>query len=185
MIGEPEVADVRIPMTKAEFLRWNPDDGFLYEYDGEYAEQNHAVKNTERYLVCNIRDAFVSTDAYRLRTRLFEETGCWVTEKQMRRPSGALFTDEQIKASTVGRNPVPAFVVGIIFEHDRANKIERKAGEYFRAGVQVRWPVYPELHMVRVLLSPRNLVSLFGTEVVSAAPVLPDLRMTIDELFAR
>lgn len=184
-IDEPEVADVRIPMTKAEFLTWNPDDGFLYEYDGEYAEQNHAMKNTERYLVRNIQDAFVNTDAYRLRTRLFEETECWVTEKQMRRPDVALFTDEQIKESTAGGNPVPGFVVEIISEYDKANKIERKVGEYFRAGVQVLWHVYPELRMVRVLLSPRNMVSLFETDVISAAPVVPDMQMTVDALFAQ
>ena len=97
----------------------------------------------------------------------------------------ALFTDAQIKESTAGGNPVPAFVVEVISEHDRANKIERKVGEYFRAGVQVLWHVYPELLMVRVLLSPRNMVSLFETDVISAAPVLPDLQMTVDELFAQ
>jgi len=184
-IDELEVADVRIPMTKAEFLKWNPDGGFLYEYDGAYAEQIHALQNTERYLVRNIQDAFVSTAAYQLRTRLFEETECWVTDKQMRRPDVALFTDAQIRESTAGGNPVPAFVIEIISEHDKANKIERKVGEYFRAGVQVLWHVYPELRMVRMLLSPRNLVSLFETDVISAAPVLPDLQMTVDGLFAQ
>ena len=183
LIDEPEVADVRIPMTKAEFLTWNPDDGFLYEYDGEFAEQNHAMKNTERYLVRNIQDAFVNTDAYRVRTRLFEETECWVTEKQMRRPDMALFTDAQIRESTAGRDPVPAFVVEVISEHDKANKIERKVGEYFRAGVQVLWHVYPDFRMVRVLLSPRNMTSLFETDVISAAPAVPDLQMTVDDLF--
>ena len=185
LIEEPEVADVRIPMTKAEFLRWNPDDSFLYEYDGQYAEQNHAMKNTERYLVRNIQRKYQTTEAFRQNDWLFEETECWVTDKQMRRPDMALFTDAQIKESTAGGNPVPAFVVEVISEHDRANKIERKVGEYFRAGVQVLWHVYPELGMVRVLLSPRNMVSLFETDVISAAPVLPDLQMTVDELFAQ
>lgn len=134
LIDEPEVADVRIPMTKEEFLKWNPDDGFLYEYDGAYAEQNHAMKNTERYLVRNIQRNYQTTDAFRQNDWLFEETECWVTEKQMRRPDVALFTDAQIRESTAGGNPVPAFVIEVISEHDKANKIERKVGEYFRAG---------------------------------------------------
>ena len=184
LIDEPEVADVRIPVTKAEFLKWNPDDGFLHEYDGAYAEQIHATQNTERYLVRNIQDAFVGTDAYRIQTRLFEESECWLTDKQMRRPDVAMYTDAQIRESTAGGHPVPAFVIEIISEHDKANKIERKVGEYFRAGVQVVWHVYPELRMVRVLLSPRDMVSLFETDAIAAAPALPDLQMTVDALLA-
>lgn len=180
---EPEVADVRIPMTKAEFLNWHPDEGFLYEYDGEYAEQIHTRQNTERYFVRNIQDFFIKTSAYQQRSRLFEETECWLTEKQMRRPDMALFTDAQIRESTAGGHPVPTFVVEIISEHDKANKIEKKVGEYFRAGVQVVWHIYPELRMVRVLLSPRRLTSLFESDVIDAAPAIPDLQMTIDALF--
>ena len=97
----------------------------------------------------------------------------------------AWFTDTQIKESTVGGDPVPAFVVEVITEHDKANKIERKVGEYFRAGVQVLWHVYPEFRMVRVLLSPRNMISLFETDVISAAPAVPDLQMTVDALFTQ
>lgn len=181
--NEPEVADVRIPMTKAEFLNWNPDDEFLYEYDGACAEQLHAMQNTERYLVRNIQDFFVKTTAYQQRSHLFEETECWLTETQMRRHDMALFTDAQIRESTVGGHPVPTFVVEIISEHDKANEIEKKVGEYFRAGVQTIWHIYPELRMIRVLLSVRNQLSLFETDIVSAAPAIPDLRMTVDAVF--
>jgi len=179
-----DVADVKIPMTKVEFLNWNPDDGFLYEYDGEYAEQLHAMQNTERYLVRNIQKQFQSTNAFQEGHWLFEETECWLTSQQMRRPDMALFSEEQIRESTAGGHPVPAFVVEIISEHDKANKIEKKVGEYFRAGVQVVWHVYPELRMVRVLLSPRSLSSLFDADVVSAAPAVSDLQLTVDALFA-
>lgn len=185
LIDELEIEDVRIPMTKAEFLKWRPDDDFLYEYDGTHAEQLHAMQAAERYIVRNIQDAFVNTNAYQLRTRLFEETECWLTEKQMRRPDVALFTDAQIRESTAGGQPVPAFVIELISQHDKANRIERKVIEYFRAGVQVLWHIYPELRMVRVLSSPRNLVSLFETDMISAVPVVPDLQMTVDELFVR
>ena len=180
---ELEIADVWIPMTKADFLSWNPDDGFLYEYDGEYAEQIHATQNTERYLVRNIQKRFQQTEAFRQNNWLFEETECWLTDTQMRRPDMALFTDVQIRESTAGGHPVPAFVVEIISEHDKANKIGKKVGEYFRAGVRVVWHIYPELRMVRALLSPRTLTSLFETDIVSAAPAVPDLQLTIEELF--
>ena len=34
-----DVSIIRIPMSKTAFLNWNPDDGFLYEYDNGFAEQ--------------------------------------------------------------------------------------------------------------------------------------------------
>lgn len=53
---EPEeVDDVRIPMSKETFLNWNPDDGFLYEYDNGFAEQTTGMKKEERYITVTFR----------------------------------------------------------------------------------------------------------------------------------
>ena len=39
--------------------------------------------------------------------------------------------------------------------------------------------------MVRILLSPRDLISLVENDIISVALVVPDLQMTVDELFAQ
>lgn len=41
---EDEIDEVRIPMTKAQFLAWSDDDGFLYEYENGFAVQTTGIK---------------------------------------------------------------------------------------------------------------------------------------------
>ena len=82
-------------------------------------------------------------------------------------------------------SPVPAFAVEIISPSDKADKIETKVIEYLNAGVQVIWHVFPALRMVRVFTSVKNSISHFETDTFDAAPAVPDLTMTVNELFAR
>jgi Uma2 family endonuclease len=182
---EPEVAEVRIPMSKETFLRWNPENEFQYEYDNGFAEQTMGMKNIEYYLVANLEDAFYQTQAFREKGKLLQETDVWLTANQMRRPDLAFFTQAQIRAAANGGNPVPVFVVEIISDHDKARKVEHKVREYFTAGVQVVWHIYPddELKMVRIFLSPRQQNTHFDTDALTAAPALPDLQLTVDQLF--
>lgn len=185
VIEQEEVADVRIPMPKAQFLNWNPDDGFLYEYDNGYAEQTTGMKKNERYIVSNVLDKFETTQAYQERAKLLPESDVWVTDEQKRIPDIAFFTRQQILDSVTNVEPIPAFVIELISPSDKADKVEKKVIEYFNAGVQVVWHVYPALRMVRVFTSVKSNTTYFGTDPFDAAPVVPDLQLTVDELFAR
>ena len=62
-----------------------------------------------------------------------------------------------------------------------------KATHFFvlNAGVQVIWHVLPALRMVRVFASVKSDTTHFETDTFDATPVVPDLQMTVDELFAR
>ena len=79
-----DVSIIRIPMSKTAFLNWNPDDGSLYEYDNGFAEQVSGMKKTERYIISNIQDKFLKTQAFHEQAKLFEESDVWVTEEQKR-----------------------------------------------------------------------------------------------------
>jgi Uma2 family endonuclease len=191
MLMEPITADemieiVRIPMSKAEFLTWQTDDDTLYEFDKGFAEPADGMKKKEFYLVRNIQRAFRKTTAYSEDAILFEEADVWVTDEQKRIPDVALFTDTQISAAiNTDTNPVPAFVIELISEYDLVGKTERKVLEYFAAGVETIWHVHPDLRMVRVFTSPRQMAGFFEDDVLSAAPALPDMTLTVNELFAR
>ena len=182
---QEEVDDVRIPMSKEAFLEWNPDDGFLYEYDNGFAEQTSGMKKTERYIISNIQAKFSTTEAFRQRAWLFEESDVWVSDEQKRIPDMAFFTRNQILDSADDKESIPAFVVELISPTDKADKIETKVIEYFRTGVQVIWRVFPALRMVRVFTSVKNSISHFETDTFDAAPAVPDLQMTVNELFAQ
>ena len=56
---------------------------------------------------------------------------------------------------------------------------------YFNAGVMVVWHVFPELKSVHVFTSPVDVTICEGDTVCSAAPALPDLQMTANEVFYR
>ena len=180
-----ETSVIRIPMSKERFLNWNPDDDFVYEFDNGFAEPTTGMKKDERYLIINIQDKFSVLPMYQQGTRLLAETDCWLTKSQMRRPDLSLFTREDIRVTDDSAEPIPTFVVEIISPSDKADHVETKLIEYFNAQVRVVWHIYPALRMVRVFTSPRYNVTCFEDDPFSAAPAVPDLRMTVGELFAR
>lgn len=172
-----------IPMSKQQFLNWNGDDAFLYEFDNGMVIPTDGMKKGERYLVVNIQDKFAALEAYQNGGRLLAETDCWLTENQMRRPDLAFFSKEAIQVVDDSSEPIPPFVVELISPSDTSKHIEQKIIEYFTAGVRVVWHVHPDLRMVRVFTSPRHNVTCFEQDTFSAAPALPDLQFTVDELF--
>ena len=179
-----ETGEVRVPMTKEHFLQWNPDEGFLYEYDNGFAVQTTGMKKTERYIIRNIQKAFHKTGAFAEDAYLYEENDVWVTESQKRIPDMAFFTDAQIKESlNEDVEPIPLFVVELISPSDKSDKIETKIIEYFTAGVKVVWHVHPALRMIRVFTSVRSAASYFEDDTFRADPAVPGLEMTVSQLF--
>lgn len=174
---------VGIPMSKQRFLNWNPDDDFLYEFDNGTAIPTDGMKKAERYLTVNIQDKFATLKAYQDGGRLLAETDCWLTESQMRRPDLAFFSKEAIRVVDESSEPIPPFVIELISPSDKVKPVESKVIEYFEAGVQVVWHIHPALRMVRVFTSARHNVTCFENDSFNAAPALPDLQMTVGELF--
>ncbi|WP_225309374.1 Uma2 family endonuclease [Larkinella humicola] len=107
-----------------------------------------------------------------------------LTALQMRRPDIAYFTKEQIQRGRQGEDVIPAFVVEVLSETDQAYRIEEKIAEYFKAGVQVVWNIFPESEVVYVYTSRKDVPICLESDVYSAAPVLPDFSIRVNELFA-
>lgn len=180
-----EEAVVGIPMTRQRFLSWNPDDGFLYEFENGLAIPTDGMKKEERYLIRNVQKAFQKTKAFQENGYLFEENDVWLSVNQKRIPDMAFFTDAQIKESkTPTSEPIPSFVIEIISPSDKVKPVEQKVIEYFDAGVQVVWHIHPALRMVRVFTSARQNVTCFENDEFGAAPAIPDLHITVAELFS-
>lgn len=79
---------------------------------------------------------------------------------------------------------VCSFVAEVISKNDQINEVEEKLQEYFDNGVQVVWVIFPKLKQVKVYHSIRDITVCFGDDVCSAAPVLPDFQITVNEIFA-
>lgn len=176
----PNYAGLR--MEKADFLKWESDDAFVYEWNDGFLEPRIAMKQEELYIIQRICRNFTGTTAYQNYAELIPEIDCWVTEKQMRRPDLAYYTAEQIKLAATGQPVIPAFVIEIISEHDDLTKVEKKQIEYFRAGVQVVWRIIPEIQTVYVFTSPKTVTICTDEDLISAAPIIPDLQLTVNAL---
>ena len=174
---------VGIAMSKKQFLNWNGDDTYLYEFDNGFAIPTEAMKNIERPIMQKILRKFAQTQAYQDMGELLPETKCWLMEAQMRIPDAAFFTGSQIQDSGNEAHPIPPFVIEIISPSDTSKHIEQKVIEYFEAGVQVVWQIHPSLQMVRVFTSPRQIVTCFEQDAFNASPALSDLQLTVAELF--
>lgn len=172
-------------MTKADFLRWESDDNYVYEFNNGVLEPTISMKQEEVILAKRIIRRFGETEAYRRDDELMGEIDCWVTEKQMRRPDIAYFTNEQINRMANKERIVPGFAIEFVSENDDVRKYIRKLNEYFSAGVQVVWLVFPDDYTVYVYTSPKTVTICTDDDVLSAAPALPELQMSVAELFRR
>ena len=175
----------QLPRTFEEFLRWEPNDGFIYEWNDGEVITFEKMKKKHLYVIRTLNRIFSRTTAYQQGGVLIAEQDVMLTGIQMRRPDLAYFSDDQInKSATSDEEPIPAFVIEIISPTDDAEKVEEKIVAYFKAGVQVVWNAYAENKVVYVYTSRKNVKVCTDADICSAAPVLSDFEISVDELFA-
>jgi Uma2 family endonuclease len=178
----------QLPRTLEEFLVWEPNDGFKYEWnDGELIKFTGMKK--KQYYIYTILNKLFTKKGYVETSTLMAEPDVMLTGIQMRRPDIAYFTDEQVYQGREGIDVIPEFVIEIISESDQLYKVEEKLSEYFKAGaggvpLKVVWNVIPEQQVVYVYTSRKNVKVCTDDDICSAAPVLPDFEISVNDLFA-
>jgi Uma2 family endonuclease len=172
-----------LPQTLDEFMNWEPNDGFKYEWNDGELIQTTGMKKQQYFIYTLLNRLFIEKGYHEIGT-FMAEPDVMLTALQMRRPDIAYFTNDQIERSREGEDVIPAFVIEIISETDHIRKVEKKLTEYFKAGVQVVWNIVPEEQIVYVYTSRRNVTVCLEADVCSAAPVLPDFQIAVDALFA-
>ena len=181
MIVTSEIAS--IPRTLEEFLLWEPNDGFKYEWnDGELIKFT-GMKQQQWYVYDILNLLFIEKGYYKIGT-LMAEADVQLTGIQMRRPDIAYFTREQINIGKINEEDViPEFAIEVISTNDQIIKVRQKLSEYFKTGVKVVWLIYPEEKEVEVFTSYKQVKICTGTDICSASPVLPDFEISVEELF--
>ena len=169
-----------LPTTFGEFLRFEPTDGFKYEWnDGELIKFT-GMKRKHLRIIQNLNLRFDSTRAKQERGQLICEQDVMLTGIQMRRPDVAYFSDEQIRNED--DEPIPAFCIEVISPTDESEKVEAKRIEYFKAGVQVVWHIFPENQEVHVYTSRKIVQICSDDDICSAQPVLSDFTISVNEV---
>lgn len=179
-----KVQSSSLPTTLEEFQQWEvPTDGMKYEwFDGELIAFEKMNKQHLK-LIRLLTRLFTQTQAYQAGGLLIAEQDVMLTGIQLRRPDFAYFSGAQIDRNDTSIEPIPAFVIEVISPTDDAEKVESKRFEYFKAGVQVVWSIYPEAQCVYVYTGIKSVVICTDEDICSAAPVLDDFEVKTQDLF--
>lgn len=171
-----------VPKTLAEFLNWEPNDGFKYEWnDGELIK--FTGMNKKQVYIYDVLLDLLYEKGYKKVGALISEYDTMLSGIQMRRPDIAYLTKEQIQLGRKGKDVIPEFIIEIISETDQFYKIEDKITEYFKAGVKVIWNIVPENKLVYIYTSRKIVRICSDNDICSADPVLPDFTITVNDIF--
>jgi Uma2 family endonuclease len=159
------------------------DNGYKYEFINGVILKTKRNMNVKQYhIVKNLTRRFTQTSEYAKGTELGIEVEQFTDKEQMRRPDLCLIPAQKLQNND---ETISGFVIEIISPTDRANDINSKCREYFRAGVQVFWQIHPVTESVSVFTSPTQVTICEGTTICSAAPAVPDFEMTAEEIFRK
>ena len=147
--------------------------------------------------------AYASVIAFRLASRLEEsgrakDVGQAVTEvlfqlpsprERARRPDAAFVSFERwakgrpIPGKDNAWRVVPNLAVEVVSPHDFAEELLEKIEEYFHAGVEVVWVVYPRQQFVHVYESITQIRVVPRAGELEGGAVLPDFRLPLADIF--
>jgi Uma2 family endonuclease len=78
---------------------------------------------------------------------------------------------------------VPNLATEVVSPTDSAEELDDKIAEYFRAGVQLVWVVYPMQSKIHVYSSPTQITVLTRNDVLDGGTVVPGFKLPLAELF--
>jgi Uma2 family endonuclease len=182
--GRKTMTIARPRMTEEEFMRL-PDDGRKYELvDGEVKEAPTGVRHDEIAMRIGVllypftrgRGALCSSQAgYRMRGGNIRSPDVSFTLRE-RLPGGR---------SPEGFGPfAPDLCIGIISPSEDREEMARKVREYFEAGAQQVWHLYPETQSAVIFTSPLETRPLSAGDQLDGGDLLPGFRCRVADLYA-
>jgi Uma2 family endonuclease len=171
-----------LPRTLEEFMAWEPEDGFKYEWNDGEIIKFIGMNKTQVFIYEALNQLFIEKGLWKLGT-FISEYDVQLTGIQMRRPDIAFLSKDQIALTKQGEDEIPEFVIEVISGNDKANKVEEKTVEYFKAGVKVLWLIYPDNKTVQVYTSLKQAQICYDDDICSASPVLPDFEIKVNDIF--
>lgn len=173
---------IQLPKTMEEFLLFEPNDGYKYEWnDGELIKFT-GMNKTQLYIYGILARLF-SRKGYYENGVLVAEQQVQLSGIQMRIPDISFFTLDQERNTKLGIDEIPEFVIEVISGNDNINKVEEKIVGYYKAGVKVVWLIMPDYKAVHVYTSRKNVMICLETDICSAKPVLDDFEISVNDIF--
>ncbi len=183
--GQPAPADY-VSWEDFEENYLTREDLFKYEWsDGRVIKTPRTMGQYQYFIVINLMKRFNQLMAEgKVSGHLLSEIDTKFLPKHHRRPDMAWFTDEQAARMAYRQNQVPRFVIEIISDNDKADDLLDKLEDYENAQVEVIWLISPALKQVRVI-NGSSQAACIGEAICSAAPVLPNFKISANDLFKK
>jgi Uma2 family endonuclease len=106
----------------------------------------------------------------------------------VRGPDVAFVSWARLPGGSAPTAPIPSIVpdlaVEVLSQSNTPREMERKRGEYFRAGVRLVWIVDPDSRTVAVFSGPENPRILAATDILDGGEILPGFLLPVREIFA-
>jgi len=178
------MAVARPPMSEAEFMRL-PDDGRKYELvDGEPKEVPTTIEHD--VIGANIVAALMPPARGRGFVTI-SQAGFRMRTGNVRAPDVAFTRKERFPGGKPPRSfadAAPDLAIEIISPSEDRADMDRKVQEYFGAGAEQVWHLFPEVEEVRVFTSPSEWITYRAGDELDAGDLLPGFRCRVADLFA-
>ncbi len=159
------------------------EDGFKYEWVDGYVEKTRRnMDKKQLYIVTNLQRFFSLLYAQARVSGWLLAEGDTFFGKNHRRPDVAYYNDEQLIAARTGGKAEPQFIIEIISSNDQMHDVHRKMRDYNAVSIPVVWHIFTEIEEVHVY-NGRVMKVLIGDELCSAAPVLPEFQISVNDIF--
>jgi len=172
--------------TVDEFEQWQRQ--YVTEGSYEFVRGRIIPKPSMKQDEIDIADflirAFMQTPQFAQKHTLLPEADSYVDGVRKRIPDLTYFTAEQRQAIRNGERVKTLFAIEILSDSETFEDVNAKIQDYFDGGARLVWYIAPKLQKIYVYTSPDESKAYKGQEVVSAAPVVPELQFTVAELFA-
>jgi Uma2 family endonuclease len=158
---------------------------YKYEWNNGQVEKEEYMKANERYIINNIVTKYNTLPDYQEGNRIMGEADCYLsTLSAYRRPDAAYLTSAQINYPETAAE-APALVIEVSSPSNSGEQDIAKMLEYFGAGTQVVWYIYPEQKQVWVYTDPKEVTICHEGDVCSAEPAISGFSMNARDVFLR
>ncbi|AEE53653.1 Uma2 family endonuclease [Haliscomenobacter hydrossis] len=177
------------PISWTHFQRryLSREDQYKYEWvNGKVVKSIKGMDKSQLYILHNLQAFFRRLqNEGKIEGDLISEPDLFFLTNH-RRPDIAWLTQQQIYAlAEPDAYEVPRFVIEVVSTNDHINKVKAKMINYGEAGVEVVWQIFPGHRQVDVYTGSflHQMTVCRGDDACSAAPVLPDFKLTVNEIF--
>jgi Uma2 family endonuclease len=181
---EHEMVLTRTRLTEEQFMRL-PEDGRKYELvDGEATE---VPANFEHGMIGAIIISLLMPSAKHRGAMTTGQAGFRMHNGNIRCPDVSFTRKERLPGGKAPRSfgdAAPDLCIEIISPSEEKADMLRKIDEYFNAGAEQVWHVFPESEQVIIFSSPSEAKTYDSADELDGGNLLPGFRCCVSDLFA-